>query len=239
MKRIKLLGLALIALIALGAFASAGAFAENPEILPVPTEAKPANFTSEAGRTDLHSTKDVLVICLKATNTGSFTTQDSGLVLIDFTECKSEGANCNSPGQAAGVILTLGLIQLVDVLPTGTLDLGVVIEPKEEGVEKHAKDLTFKCGGILSAVILGSVIGVVDNSAGALLKDLEKFKEVKVLWAEGASLGEQAIKECDLLKTFCAKGPFELKAEFGKGEELAAEIAKGTLKFEKEWEVHF
>jgi len=241
MKRIRLLSLALIALFALGAFASAGAFAENPEILPVVEKGKPLKFTSEAGRTDLHSTKGVLTICLKAKNKGEFTSQDLGLVLIDFEECKSEGANCNSPGDAAGVILTLGDMHLVDVLPTGTLDLGLWIEPKEE--LPGTGMLTFKCGGILSAVILGSVIGVVDNvKTGELLKDLEKFKEIKVLWKE-KTLGEQEIKTCDLLKAFCFEGEkakvFELKVDFGKGEELASEIADATLKFEKEIEVHF
>src|ERR1700759_3374108 len=48
MKRIRLLGLALIALIALGAYASASAFAEDPTILPVPTAGEPASFTAES-----------------------------------------------------------------------------------------------------------------------------------------------------------------------------------------------
>jgi len=241
MKRIRLLGLALIALFALGAFASAGAFAGNPEILPKPTEKAPLTFTSTAGKTELKTTKDVETVCQKAKNTGEFTSQDLGTVTIKFEECKAEPGKCNSPGQAAGVILIEGDVHLVDVLPAGTLDLGVAITPHQDGNPKE--DVSYTCGGIAKTLILGTVIGVADNAAGALLKDLEKFKETKVLWKQNASLGEQEIKECDLLTAFCEPGgvkkKFLLEADFGKGHELAVEIADATLEFKTEVEVHF
>jgi hypothetical protein len=242
MKRIRLMGLALIAIFALAALASASAFAENPEILPVPTAANPAKFTSTAGKTELHTTKDVKTVCQKAKNKGQFTSQDLGTVDITFEECTTEEGKvtCKSPGQATGVILVEGEMDLVDVLPTGTLDLGVAITPHQDGNVNEM--LSYTCG-LIKALILGTVIGVVDNAAGNLLKDLEKFNEVKVLWKQNAELGEQEIKECDLLKAFCEEGGkkklFLLLADFGKGHELAAEIADATLLFEKTWEVHF
>jgi hypothetical protein len=240
MKRIRLMGLALIAIFALAALASASAFAENPEILPVPSAGKPANFTSTAGVAKLHSTLDNDIECQKAENKGLFTSQDLGTVQITFKECKTligtTKASCNTKGQAKEEILIEGELDLVDVLPTGTLDLGIAIKPYKDGNPNEM--VTLECG-LIKILILGTVIGVVDNAAGALLKDLEKFNEVKVLWKQNAELGEQEIKECDLLKLFCEKKKFLLEADFGKGHELAAEIADATLLFEKTWEVHF
>jgi hypothetical protein len=236
MKRIRLLGLTLIALIALGAFASANAFAELPEILPVPTAANPAKFTSEAPtEAKLITTKDNEVKCKKAKNKGEFTSQDAGTVLIEFEGCEAFSLPCNSEGDKAGVILLKGAMQLVDVLPTGTLDLGIWIEPKNAA---GTKDLSFTCGGIFTITVLGSVIGVIDNAKGELLTTGTKAKEFKALWKQ-AKLGEQEIKECMSLKALCEKGPFELKADVGEGEELAAEIADATLIFEKEISVDF
>lgn len=234
MKRIRLMGLALLALFALGILVASSASAELPEILPVPTVEKPAKFTSEAGEVELETTVGTRVTCKKAKNKGEFDTQDEGFVLVDFEGCKDEGANCNSPGDAAGVILTFGNMEAVDILPGGVLRLGLWIEPEEE--EKIA-DLTFTCG-VVKVTMLGSVIGAVENAAGGTLLDLEKFKELKVLWKR-TTLGEQEIKECMTLIVLCKKGPFELRATFGLGEELAALVADATVKFEKEYEVHF
>lgn len=236
MKRIRLLGLALIAVFALGAFASASAFAENPEILPVPSAGSPANFTSVAGEAKLVTSGGSEITCTKATNKGLFTSQDLGTVDITFEGCKFPGiGKCTSPGQAGGVILTEGDLHLVDVLVAGTLDLGVVITPHEDG---NSKPLTFTCGGIATVEVTGAVIGVVDNSAGALLKENTKFKELKVLWKQ-SSTGEQEIKECMFSKAFCEGKKFLLESNAGLGVELAAEIADATLTFEKEYEVHF
>src|ERR1700759_4156275 len=122
MKRIRLLGLALIALIAWGAYASATAFAEDPTILPVPTAGEPASFTAESTGTltFVGTKKGNEVQCPKFTAKGSFTTQDTGRVTLTFKECKGKGgANCQS-GTEIGVILGEGEIELADVLPAGT-----------------------------------------------------------------------------------------------------------------------
>jgi hypothetical protein len=237
MKRISLMGLALIAIFALGGFASASALAENPEILPVPTEAVPLTFTSTGGEAILQSTKEAnKTTCAKEKAKGSFTTQDKGSILIDFEGCVAKGASCTSPGEAKGIILALGFTTLVDVLPTATLDLGVLIEPKEEG--STTADLKYECAGVFTVELLGAVISVIDNAKGELFTANTKTKELKVL-TKASSLGEQEIKTCDLLKATCEGKTFGLTATFGKGEELAAKIADLTLTFEKEAEVHF
>jgi len=241
MKRTAILSLTLIAIFALGALAPASGFAENPEILPVPTTTTPLGFTSESGSTKLVGTKEGNeVTCQKAKNKGSFTSQDAGKVDITFEECKAKGMNCTSPGESPGVILTEGEIQLVDILPTATLDLGIWLKPAQDG-NMNAM-LTFKCGPVIEFIILGSVIGSIDNAASELLLPNTKTKELKGLWKE-TTRGEQQIKECMMLKALCelngAAILFLLEIEEGKGHELAAEIADATFKFEHEIEVHF
>jgi hypothetical protein len=238
MKPIRLLGFALIAVFALGTLGVSSAMAEEsaPTILPTPTSTSPAKFTEEStgAETVLESSGGTKVKCKKAKSTGEFTSQRLGTGKIDFEECESAGSKCNSPGDATGVVLTSGKLHLVDVLPTGTLDLGLWIEAKEAS---GTGDLTWKCG-FITVTFLGSVIGVVDNAAGALLKDLEKGKEFKVLWKASAT-GEQEIKTCDLTKEFCEGKSYEVKSSFGFGEELSAEILDVKLIFEKEVEFHF
>jgi hypothetical protein len=234
------LGLALIAVFALGALASASAFAENPEILPKPTVAEPYKFTVALGKTSLIVTKEETeVTCETASGKGSFTTQDTGTVDVTFEKCKGKvgknSATCTSPGQAEGIILTEGEVQAVDILPSGTLELGVWIKPHEDG--SVSTDLHFKCGAVAEFVVLGSVIG--KTSA----KELVKFKELTLTYAQ-STRGEQAIKTCMLLKALCinAEGKentFLLETEFGKGHLLAAFVGEGSFKSTEEREFHF
>ena len=241
MKRIRLMGLALIAIFALGAFASASAFAENPEILPVPTKEVPLTFTGTSTEAVLQATKEAnKVKCAKNKDTGEFTTQDAGKVSIDFEGCETKGASCTSPGDAKGVILVEGVTELVDVLPTATLDLGILITPTAIG----GGVLKFECSGVFTVEVKNSLIGVVDNTKGELLAANTKTKELKALWKaeekEGKPvLGEQQIKTCDLLKATCEGKKFGLESNFGKGAELTAEITDATLTFNKEAEIHF
>ena len=129
------------------------------------------------------------------------------------------------------MIVFKGPIQLVDVLPTATLDLGVWIEPKNKA---GTADLKFTCGTIKTE-LLGSFIGVVDNTSGTLLTEAEGAvakTEVKALWKANASK-DQEITTCMSLKVLCEKGPFELKSNLGlgKGEELSAQIGDALIKF--------
>jgi hypothetical protein len=238
MQRIKLLGLALIALVAFGAIASASAFAEGPEITPTPTAEKPLSFTAKGGEATLQGTSSAnQVKCLENETAGKFTTQDKGTGTVKFIDCRSELGKCTSTGQSSGVILTEGEVQLVDVLPTSTLDLGLLIKPHADS-PKQTEYLSFVCGGTATIIILGSVIGVFDTSTGSLLTSPSSFTsatEYKVLFKQSAQ-GKQEILTCMLLKATCLNSEgkeinFHLESDFGLGHELAAEIADGVLKF--------
>jgi hypothetical protein len=238
MQRIKLLGLALIALVAFGAIASASAFAEGPEITPAPTKTAPLTFSGTGGAATLQGTKTSNAVTATAVKfKGEFTSQDTGTGTVEFSGVKSaELGKCNSPGQASGVVLTEGPVQLVDVLPTSTLDLGWLVTPHQDG--EPTKDLTFVCGGVATIVILGSVIGVTDASTGSLLTSPSTFTagttEYKVLFKQSAQ-GKQEILTCMLLKVTCLtegkENNFHLESDFGLGHELAAEVANVALKF--------
>jgi hypothetical protein len=235
MKRIRQLSLALIAVFALSALAASSAMAESPTILPTPTPTAPAKFTeATTGSWSLESSGGTKLACEHATAKGEFTGERTGNATIDYEGCFGGGIKCNSPGDAAGVILTAGSAELVDVLPTGALDLGIWIEAHEAS---STKDLTLKCG-IIAATMLGASIGVFDNAKGDLLKDLEKGKEFKVL-SKQSTTGEQEIKTCDLTKSFCEGKTFEVKSSFGFGEELSTEVTDAVVNFEKEVEFHF
>jgi hypothetical protein len=232
------LGAALIALIAFGAFASASAFAEGPEITPAPTEAKPLSFTATGGAAILQGTQtsDKLE-CTAIEATGKFTTQDKGTGTVKCSGVKNELGKCTSPGQASGVILLEGEVQLVDVLPTSTLDLGLLIKPHQDA-PKQTEDLSFICGGVATIKVLGSFIGVFDTSTGSLLTSPSSFTsatEYKVLFKASAQ-GKQEILTCMLLKATCLNSEgkeinFHLECDFGLGHELCALVADWILKF--------
>jgi hypothetical protein len=233
MKRIRLLGLALLAVFALGAVLASGAMAETPEILPLPTEGKPLTYTSETTTEPILETtaggEKNKIKCAKAKNAGSFNTANSGKVTIEFSGCKQATKNCTTKGDTLGEILLVNApAQLVDVLPGGVLDLGVLIT---------VNNLEFECG-TLKDKVTGTVIGVVDNEKGELLKSLEAFKNVIVLWKQKAT-GEQEITECMFPESVCKGKTFKLESELGLGLELSAEIADASLKFTTSNEVHF
>lgn len=229
MQRLRILGIALVAIFALSAIVSATASAEFPEILPVPTPTAPLTFTSETvggSKPILETTKGVKIECAKATNKGEFTSQDLGTATIDFEGCESKGAKCKAEGDVNGTILLKTDIDLVDFKKGAELLLGLEILPLEGGTNK----LIITCG-ILKVEVKGSVIGRVH------VKSLEKTKHATVLFTQ--TKGEQDIKECELLKAFCAGVKFLLEANFGAGFELAGELAEVLVLFPKEIEVHF
>lgn len=240
---ISILSFTVIAIVAVSAGCSPDVYAEesgDPAILPTPTVAQPTTFVVKSfGEPVIETTSALTILCRKATGAGEFTSQRLGTISIEFQECKRGTSNCGT----LGVIRSQGDLHLVDVLPTGTLDLGLEILPLEGGANR----LKFKCG-IPTFEVSGSVLGVVDAAKGELLKDLEKGKEVKVLWKRevkegGEVFGEQQIKTCDLTKEFCIEGGgghrlLELKMDLGLGAELAALVGAVTLVFEKEVEFH-
>src|ERR1700722_7724093 len=107
MRRVKLLGSAIIAVFALSAVMASWAAAEPPELLPVKS-----TFTIKSGAGELVRLNGEAVKCTGDKSLGTVeaeTTTLTNKIHIDFEGCAASGVKCSSEGQAAGVILVLGV----------------------------------------------------------------------------------------------------------------------------------
>jgi hypothetical protein len=143
MQRLKILGIALMAVFALGAFVSATASAA---VVVLPEEE--VKWTGESGKGTLEVLKSAFSVnCQKDKSEGTFEAKKPlGLFHIDFEGCKTAGfIACTGLGEAKETILTLGTAHLVfDKLGVGA-ELGV-------GVLFLVEQTHFECGGTLQLV---------------------------------------------------------------------------------------
>ena len=239
MRRFKLLNLALTAAFVLSAAMSSVVFAENPEILPVPTVKAPLKFTLSGGLSEfvIMANPKILTSCEKTTGKGEFTSADLGKVTIDISGCG--GFICGTLGDKHSVLLLDNAdIHLVDILVGGVLTPGVAITPPTE--------LHFECSGGILFLSKGTIIGQVEKANGAILASGEKVKELDVLFRlTGTRL--PTTTECDLLKVYCfetVKGVevhkhFELLTNFGEEFQFTGWELSNLITFEKEAAIDF
>jgi hypothetical protein len=190
MQRIRQLGLALLAIFALGAVAATTASAEetgNPDLLTPAT----AKFTSRSfeGALVPHAQPARKITCTADTDSGEFKTIRIGSITIDFTGCAVEEGKvrCRSLGDALGTILTGGVANLVDVKVGTVLTLAILI---------NIVNLHIECQGGVLFTVSGSVIGVFDNVTSGT-----PFSSAKILFTQSG--GIQTIRECELPKELC------------------------------------
>jgi hypothetical protein len=230
MKRFRLLGVALLAFMALGVAGASVASAENPEILPLPTTAAPLKFTSISAKGSepvLESAGGVTIKCKKLTNKGEFTSARLGLVTLDFEgECESKGAKCKAEGDASGtILLSKADIHLVAFKISTVLRLGVAV------TVPPATNLVITCG-VIKTEVKGTAIGL----ASGITKDTKtktvtaEFKQTK---------GAQEQKTCELDEAFCKGKTYNLESTLGGSFEQSGEAVIDEITFEKEAEVHF
>jgi hypothetical protein len=124
MRRLRIIGLALLALFALGAFAASVASAEEG-VLP---EAIAITGSGEGGTATLATTNKETVSCTKvAILEIKFTTDQKGTATLHSTGCLAEGAlPFNSLGDASGVLLSKVSL-LVCLVEPKTLVFGLLI----------------------------------------------------------------------------------------------------------------
>lgn len=106
---------------------SATTAAALPEVLPVENP----NMTGESsGAVSIETVKLETIRCAAATGEGVQETDSSGTFHNHFTGCESAGFKCNTTGDAAGVVLVLGKLNLVfDGL--APLTVAVLLSPEE------------------------------------------------------------------------------------------------------------
>jgi hypothetical protein len=124
MRRLRIIGLALLALFALGAFAASMASAEEG-VLP-----NTATGTGTGGTATLETTNKEKVSCTAVSILEvKFTTDQKGTATLHSTGCKAEGAlPFNSLGDASEVILSKVNV-LVCLVEPKTLVFGLLIQP--------------------------------------------------------------------------------------------------------------
>jgi hypothetical protein len=154
MKRFKLLGLALAAVCLLAAAFSASAFAGLPELLGQSAGATYSGKNTGTENPTLETVKKETITCTAASAEGIQETDTLGTFHIHFTGCNSSGFKCNTSGDEAGIILSLGTFHYVyDKLGTGSeLGVAILFLPEEQVI---------KCTALVTLNVKGTILCLV------------------------------------------------------------------------------
>jgi len=182
MRKVTLLGLALVAVFAFtGLVTSMASAAEAPKVL----SAFPNKFEGTSGKGKLEEEGAFASIeCKKDTNSGSFTGEKSGTLTLKFKECSAVGGKCKTSGAAAGEIASEG--STVPVLISKG-DIGILIKPAA---------VTITCTGTLigefTVKVTGTIIILMNVTPGKAVKAKEKFELIVK-----QSKGKQEFTTCE------------------------------------------
>ena len=175
MKRLKVLGLLIMAVSMLGATVAASSASaakmENAEFTVV------TNGTSTSGPGTLFGAAEIK--CADDTDTTKAINKKEGTISIDFLKCLLLNEPCHSLGDKEEVILTGGtyLLVLLDINGKDQLGIAIIIKP-----------LHIECKFLNTLVVVeGSVIGLIEAKAGT------KNEFTILIHAKGAK--EQEVKE--------------------------------------------
>ena len=216
MLRLRVLGAALVALMALGIMASS-AMAALPEALgtfPIKIEA-----TSGGGEGELSTLGGGISIKCKAnTVTGEITGAKTGKADVHFTGCTALGIfAANSLGDSSGTVLT-GLLPFeLCYTNEAKKELGIIIKEANAHIEVPS------VGALIN--VTGSIIGTIGP--------LTKTKTLKVNF-EPKSAGDQALVECFVSKVAKKASLLASKDEKHKENESAAIKQSAEIKLAAE-----
>jgi hypothetical protein len=186
MKRIKLLGLALVAVSAISAAAAAAASAAQPSFfqggVPI-AETKKIAFTSVNAKATgevptLETVGGKKVTCTSSTSKGEISGPTHvKTVVVTYKGCKSSGFACNTEGAAAEEIKTSTVEGVTAYVDAGHTKASIRFKPASG--EIFAK---FKCS-LISVEVRGETFGEarplngVQSTSGELLFEQEKGKQ--------------------------------------------------------------
>jgi hypothetical protein len=194
MKRVNLLGLALVAVFALMALAATSAFA-LPENLPQVKKTWTGKNDGES-KPELESLTGTKVRCEKSKGTGEDTSDTTGKFTIDFEECSTPSffnAKCNTSGDATGIILSTGTYHYVyDTL--SPLGVAVLFLPNET---------VFECSTFLKTKVKGSLVCLILEPTSSKLTHLfhceqSKGEQLETTWWNDAGTAQTATLLCSL-----------------------------------------
>jgi hypothetical protein len=178
MKRFRIIGLALLALFALGAFAASMASAEEGVL---PLKVKTFNILSKKAK--LENTAKEPINCDELNGSGSFTNDSSGTATLDFNGCESGGFLVWSLGEIVPKVLAEALILApvsfsICLINSEKLTFGLFVQTTSP---VHVDNTSI---GILT-IVEGAVIGEILTVKGKLFV-------VDFVGAEG----KQKVTEC-------------------------------------------
>jgi hypothetical protein len=157
MKRFRIIGLALLALFALGAFAASMAFAEEGVL---PLKVKTVNILAK--KTTLQNTAKETVQCDELKGSGSFTTDSHGTATLDFNGCESGGFLVWSLGEVVPKVLAEALILmpvafLICLINSEKLTFGLFVELTSP---VHVDNTSIGILTILEGALIGEILTV-------------------------------------------------------------------------------
>jgi len=234
MKRISMVGLALVAIFA---FSVASASAAQPVFYGV----------QEIGGTVGHvkiegglgpaflegKTSKAKITCTGGTASGEITGPTKTVANITaFTGCESSGLKCESAGAGEGNITTAALDGVLGNV-TATLPGIRLFAPGEGGKSPKTGALAkFKCGGeLVNVEVVGSVIGSLSGAQGTTPAEGKFAASSKLTFAESAGAQKYTkfvTGECGGNANDC--GPEQLTSKINAGEELGGQSVIATLK---------
>jgi hypothetical protein len=199
------LGLAVMAVLALSAFAVSSASAAAPELFRA---GKPGSLVlgeikgKSSGSTTLESKNGTKVTCEKAESKGgeATNTKEIAKTTVKFNGCKESlfGGKCNTAKLAAGEILTAELTGKIGFEPKSTTEVDLELKPAKTEDKEGGKEVlegsngafaVFECtGGLAKIEARGAVIGMLGK--GQLGKST---KSLNLLYEKGASAGLQEL----------------------------------------------
>jgi hypothetical protein len=189
MKRMRIVGLALVAVFALSVVASSATASPvfYTKVAMGGTASTPVKFTGALGPAFLEGAVSKSKIeCSAGTAsgevTGPTTTKNN---ITKFTGCKASGFPCNSTGAGEGEIVTKKLEGELGDVKVGTPGVRLF----DEGTGKGGELAAFSCaGGAIAVKVKGSVIGQLSGAAGNVVSEGKFASSNTLAFAEAAGI---------------------------------------------------
>ncbi|HEX5851723.1 MAG TPA: hypothetical protein VFY36_01400 [Solirubrobacteraceae bacterium] len=238
--RFKLIGLALVAAVALSAVVVASASAALPEIVKpgTATELTKKTIKTKGGASTLETASGTTVTCTGNTAVGRGQgTKQVTKTVVKFTGCKSSGFACQSAGAAANEIVTKEVEgEIGYIFPEANKQVGLDLWPSSRtAMEKtlhefNAIFVKFTCAGFLNDEVRGSVIARMTP----VNKSVKAGSPFTLNYKKGTNPGEQEIQSLknveggvvDVLESKLAGGGFEKANQQGEAEVTFEEDAE-------------
>jgi len=237
MRRMRIIGVSLVAVFALAALASSASAAQPVfyGVAELNTEVKtPIKISGTLGAASLEgNTSKAKISCTAGTATGEITSSTkTANNVTTFTGCETGGTPCNSTGDPSGTIKTTAL---EGVLGSISLTLpGIrLFAPGEAGKKPKTGALAeFKCaGGAVTVVVSGSVIGSLSGAQGKTVAEGKFAASNKLTFAEAGGIQKYTkflAGECGGNANDC--GPEQLTSTVNGTPELGGQSVIATLK---------